>query len=199
MRHGQCESNVEGFIQGQIDSPLTPEGEKQAEAIADRLAPEPVSAIYASDLQRTRRTAEPIAERHGLPLRLDALVRECHLGVAQGMTAEEFQQAYPDECRLWRLDPVINRPPGAERFEEVIARCGRFLSNIQALHKPDDAVAVVGHIGSISGLICAAFDLPVRVYLGIHVANASLSILETSPTPKLRLLNDTCHLIERQR
>ncbi len=195
VRHGQCESGPEGFIQGQTDSPLTELGRRQAEAIADRLTDEGFSAVYSSDLSRARDTAEAIASRHGLPVITTELVRECRLGAVQGLTVAEFERRYPNECRLWREDSVKNRPPGAERFEEVIARCGRFLEMVREKHRDEERVVVVGHIGSISGLICAAFDLPVRFYLGMHPENTSLSILDVGERPLLRLFNDTCHLI----
>jgi len=196
VRHGHCDSNVPGMIQGQTDSPLTDLGIRQAGAIADRLSSESFAAIYSSDLSRTRNTAAPIAARHGLQVRHTPLLRECCLGAAQGLTESQFEEQYPAQCALWREDPIANRPPGAERFEEVIARCGRFISEISAAHPADEKLVVVGHIGSICGLVCATFDLPVRFYLEMHVSNASLSIIEIGKKPVLRMLNDSCHLTD---
>ncbi len=194
VRHGQCESNIAGFIQGQIDSPLTPLGHQQARAVAVRLAAEPVCAVYSSDLERARNTAAPIAGHHGLEVKLSPLLRECHLGEAQGLTDDEFKRAYPSEYALWRGNPIEHRPPGAERFEDVILRCGRFLAELHRNHRPSETVIAVGHIGSISGVICSALQLPVHAYLSIHVANASLSNVELGEQPTLKVLNDTCHL-----
>lgn len=194
VRHGQCESGPRGFIQGQSDSPLTELGKRQAEAVADRLASEHISAIYTSDLSRARDTAQPIASRHELAAITTELVRECCLGVAQGTTERQFAKRYPEEHRLWRKESITNRPPGAERFEDVIARCGRFLDQVRGERRDRETIVVVGHIGSVNGLICAAFDLPVRFYLGMRPDNTGLSILEIGDAPALRLFNDTCHL-----
>ena len=192
VRHGHCESNVPDLIQGQIDSPLTELGKRQAESAAERLATESITAVYSSNLCRARDTAIPIAARHGLQILETALLRECCLGVAQGLTVSQFAEQYPAEYRLWREDPIANRPPGAERFEDVTERCGLFLRQVRAAHGDGEAIAVVGHVGSINGLICAAFGLPVRFYLGMQVANASLSILDAGKKPLLHKLNETC-------
>ena len=65
VRHGETEWNRARRYQGWLDSPLTPEGIAQAEAIGRRLCrlPEAEEAeIVASPIGRARRTAEIIAE-----------------------------------------------------------------------------------------------------------------------------------------
>lgn len=52
------------------DPVLTPEGEARAEALADLLEDAGIEHIHSSDYQRTRQTAEPLAGRLGLPIRL---------------------------------------------------------------------------------------------------------------------------------
>jgi len=194
VRHGQCESGPPGFLQGQTDSPLTEIGMRQAQAIGRRLANERICAVYSSDLSRARDTAAAIASRHDLPVRTTPLVRECCLGVAQGLTEAQFAERHPRECRLWRENPIENRPPGAEGFEEVIARCGRFLETVLDQHADGTSVVMVGHVGSVNGTICAAFGLPVSFYLAMRPDNAGLSVLDIGERAILRLFNDTCHL-----
>jgi len=187
---------AEEYLQGQVDSPLTELGLRQAEAAADRLASENFTAIYASDLCRTVATAQAIALRHNLPVIRTPLIREMHLGEAQGMTVPDFKVKYPREYELWQEDPITHRPPGAERFEDVIARCGKFLEQVKATHKSGDKIAVAAHVGSICGTVCAAFNLPVQFYLSMSVGNASLTCLDIGESAHLRCLNDTCHLRE---
>jgi broad specificity phosphatase PhoE len=57
VRHGETDWNVAGRLQGWRDSPLTANGRAQAAAVAARLAGEPIDALVASDLGRTRETA----------------------------------------------------------------------------------------------------------------------------------------------
>lgn len=204
VRHGQTVDNLDGRIQGHSDSPLTPLGVRQAEAIADRLASESFAAIYSSDLGRAMHTAEIIASRNpsilslskgtGIPVQATPLLRELNLGVAQGLTLAEFDERYPYECRMWREHSVEHRPPGGETIESLVDRCADFMRGLLSEYADGDKLAVVGHSGSQRGLICAAVELPVTHYRCVGTANANLSIVEIGDRPSLRLLNDTCHL-----
>ena len=64
-RHGATQHNLDGRFTGQFDAPLSALGERQAEALAKRLAGQRFDAIIASDLLRARQTAGCIAERCG--------------------------------------------------------------------------------------------------------------------------------------
>lgn len=196
VRHGQTVDNLENRIQGHTDSPLTKLGVRQAEAVADRLASEDFAAIYSSDLGRAVRTAEIVAARHDLPVRTSPLVRELNLGDVQGLTGDEFAQRWPEEYRLWKLDSIAHRPPGAESIQSAIERCGIFVQQVLAEHSDGDKLAVVVHGGSLKGLVIAAMGLPVGCYRKMAVANAGLTVMEVGDRPYLRLYNDTCHLQE---
>lgn len=186
--------NLENRIQGHSDSPLTVLGVRQAEAVADRLASEHFDAMYSSDLGRAVRTAEIIATRHDLPVQPTSFLRELNLGVAQGLTAKEFAEKWPEEYRQWSSDSVTHRPPGAESIESLTERCREFVQQILRDHTDGEKLAVVGHSGSQRGLVCAALDLPVSYYRSFSVANVALSIVDVGDRPSLRLYNDTCHL-----
>lgn len=58
VRHGESMGNLARRLQGQTDFPLSPLGEEQAALAAQRLAGEPLSAVYASPLKRAHRTAQ---------------------------------------------------------------------------------------------------------------------------------------------
>jgi probable phosphoglycerate mutase len=69
VRHGESEGNAARVFTGQLDSPLTARGRRQAEAVAEELAKVNFDRIVSSDLSRTRDTAEVIAKRQGRPHR----------------------------------------------------------------------------------------------------------------------------------
>ena len=194
VRHGQTVDNLENRIQGHTDSPLTELGVRQAEAVADRLASESFAAIYSSDLGRAMRTAEIVASKHELPVNTTPLLRELNLGVAQGLTAEEFAARWPEEYRLWKSDSSAHRPPGGETIESIIERCRMFVEQVTSRHDDGDKLAVIAHGGSQRGLVCAAFGLPPTFCASMSVSNGSLSIIQLGDRPYLRLYNDTCHL-----
>src|SRR6187397_119767 len=96
VRHGETEWNRARRYQGWSDSPLTPLGVAQAEAIGRRLSAVPEAAaadIVASPIGRARRTAEIIAEclGHNPPLRLDDRLREISLGSWDGRDRREIK------------------------------------------------------------------------------------------------------------
>ena len=68
VRHGETQWNAERRIQGQSDSPLTAKGEQQAMQVATRAKELGITHIISSDLGRTRRTAEIIAQACGCGL-----------------------------------------------------------------------------------------------------------------------------------
>lgn len=52
------------------DPSLTPAGRQRAERLARLVAEAPLAAVYTTDFRRTRATAEPAADAHGLDLAL---------------------------------------------------------------------------------------------------------------------------------
>ena len=94
----------------------------------------------------------------------------------------------------WRRRPLTARPPGAESIEDVIGRARRFLDETLPGHSHGSRLLVVGHGGSVRGVIIAGLDLPTDLYRQLYLSHASLSIIELGDDPRIRLLNDTCHL-----
>lgn len=195
IRHGQSEWNADGKIQGHIDVNLSPKGKAEARMIAQRLKDEPLTNAYTSDLSRASVTAKIIAEKHNnLFVTQTPLLREADLGKWQGHTSEELKELFPDEFSRYKLNPVENRPPDGERLEEVIERSLQFLEMLNGENMSGN-VLVVGHGGSIRGLICAAFGLSAEFFRRIRLDNAGLTIIDLEDDrPVLVLLNDTCHL-----
>src|SRR3954447_17880277 len=70
VRHGASAAAVPGepfeTVEGQSDPPLSPEGERQAQAIAERLAGEEFAGLFVTTLKRTAQTAAPLARLTGL-------------------------------------------------------------------------------------------------------------------------------------
>lgn len=60
--------HAEKAADGSKDPPLTDAGRARALALAQRLSSVPVIAVYTTAFQRTRQTATPTAQEHGLPL-----------------------------------------------------------------------------------------------------------------------------------
>jgi probable phosphoglycerate mutase len=135
VRHGQSEWNALGRWQGQADPPLTDLGRAQARAAAHSVPQ--VDAVYASDLQRARTTAEIIATEIGVgPVVLDPDLRERDAGEWSGLTRDEIHDRYPgylpdDRHRAFAPGGgKPKRPPGWESDGSLFTRALRALATI---------------------------------------------------------------------
>jgi broad specificity phosphatase PhoE len=166
VRHGQTDWNLAGRWQGQ--APHAPElnevGRTQALAIRDQLRDVRLTAVYASDLLRSRQTAEIVAEPYGLPVRLEPRLREINLGTWEGMLSDEIQARFPQELVMRAQDPLNTPAPQGESPSEVATRVYAALDEIAAKHR-GESVLIVGHGVSLAVIICRAEGIPLqRVY-----------------------------------
>ena len=151
VRHGQSEGNLVPTFQGHIDTPLTSLGRLQAEAAARRLAGEPIDVLYSSDLSRARQTAEIISQATGLKPLPAPQWREIDMGKWQGLTWEEIEARFPEECEAWRAQIDIPRG-GGESYQDLRQRGLSALQKIVSEH-PGQTVCVATHEGLMRMLL----------------------------------------------
>ena len=114
---------------------LNDHGQAQAAAVAERLAAEPIAAVYSSPLDRTVETAEAIAERHHLPVITVEGIGETRCGEWTGQLVEELIKT--DLWKLIQLAPSRARFPDGESFTEIQNRMVATLNELVA--KPSAA------------------------------------------------------------
>jgi 2,3-bisphosphoglycerate-dependent phosphoglycerate mutase len=196
IRHGESEAAYMEkpfpLVDGHADPELSETGREQAERLAERLAKQPIDAIYVTSLRRTVQTAAPLAERLGLTPQAEPDLREVHLGEWEaGRFRKMVADNHPVAERMWaeeRWDVI----PGAEPAEVFAGRTGGAIKRIAAAH-PDQRVAVVVHGGVIAVLLAMATGSRPFAFLGAD--NASISRLVITPERwLLRGYNDTAHL-----
>jgi len=190
-RHGQSISNAVRRFQGAQDVALSPLGVRQAEALRVALGRRRIAHVYASPLERARRTAEIAVAGLGLPLTVVDDLRELSLGQWEGCTVEEIRTRPGDPYAQWVRDPVQCLPPGGEPLAEVQARVVRAVAQIATAHPNREDVLVVSHGGVISALLAHWLGLPLSSIWRLAVANCSLS--EVAP-PRVVSVNETGHL-----
>lgn len=194
IRHGETQWNLDNRIQGHHDVPLTPRGEEQARRLGECLRAEPLDAVYTSDLKRSHRTAELVAEGRDVEVRSEPRLREARFGVFEGLTAAEVAAAYPEAYHLWRTDAIRHRPPGGETLEDLSERCMAALREHLPKH-PGQTVAVVAHGGPVRIMLVGLLGLSLEIYPKIRVENTSVSrVLFTARGPILAGANDVSHL-----
>ncbi|HUG42608.1 MAG TPA: histidine phosphatase family protein [Acidobacteriota bacterium] len=144
VRHGESAWNAEGRVQGQSDPPLSKFGRRQADAIAEELADRGIREIHSSDLRRAAQTANALAERTNLRVRLDRRLREIHQGLWEGRLRTEIKRKWPELVSEWEKDPWQCSPPEGETLQQVAARARSFLGDLLE-RSIDGSVAVITH------------------------------------------------------
>lgn len=195
IRHGATELSAEDRFAGSVDVLLSDEGKEQARKLGERLAAQPLVAVYASPMKRTVATAELVAEPHRLEVaRVDA-VREIAHGRWEGKTRVEVEKEWSDEYERWEHDPYTFAPVGGESGLQVTARALPALMQLVDKHR-DAQFAVVSHKATIRLLMCSllAFD-PRRYRDRLDQSPAALNVLDFQDLDRARLtlFNDVSH------
>jgi len=178
-RHGQTLWNIEGRVQGSLDSPLTEKGILQARSLAIRLKGEGINYIYSSDSQRAIGTAEEIRREIGLEkLSSNAALREFSFGEWEGCIWQELRESNPDIFKIWDSQPHLVTTPGGENMDLVVKRAWDFLEQIIRIHS-GETVCLVTHGLTLKLLVTKALGFEVCDWAKTPWQhNTALNILE---------------------
>jgi broad specificity phosphatase PhoE len=148
-----------------------------------------LSAIYCSDLRRAVKSAEIIAESHGLtPVQVPAL-RERNFGIWEGMSFTEIREKYPAEFEAWAGNPLKYSPTGGESTVEVRERVVHALERIVGLHSGEN-ISIVAHGGVNRIILCHIMGIPLENIFRIEQDYAAVNIIEFwDRYPVVKLLN----------
>ncbi|PIR98232.1 MAG: hypothetical protein COT89_00800 [Candidatus Colwellbacteria bacterium CG10_big_fil_rev_8_21_14_0_10_42_22] len=150
VRHGESEANVNKIVQGHTNSPLTEKGERQAEEVADVFKGVKFDAIYSSDLDRTRRTAEIIRLSRGIEIKTSPFLREKYFGIFEGKNHGEYMEVLKDEFEKFdnQLSTeerwVHKAHPSIESDKELLDRFITYLREVATSHL-GEKVLIVAH------------------------------------------------------
>ncbi len=138
IRHGETEENIKGVCQGQTPGTLTADGYAQAVKAGEVLQNIPFSTIYSSDLLRTMKSTEAIAQfQENATVIPSELLRERYLASWQG-------QPFPKDWN-WADDGL---PEGAETCNDLLIRVQTFLSELINKHQ-NETILAMSHGGLI--------------------------------------------------
>lgn len=181
VRHGETDWNRELRFQGHLDAPLNALGMQQAQRLGLHLAGQGPRPLLASDLLRTRQTAEPLAGQWQKPALPERLWREQAFGVIEGLTLAEVQERYPEVVDGWRRRDPDFAPQGGESRRQFHARV---MQAVQALvqqcsqhgwHSP----VVVSHGGVLDMIYRSATGQPLAGPRECTIPNAGLNHVRT--------------------
>ncbi|RZI41875.1 histidine phosphatase family protein [Herbaspirillum sp. HC18] len=198
IRHGETAWNAIKRLQGHLDIPLNEEGERQAAALGRALREEPLDAIFSSDLQRARQTAQAIAAHRGMTVHTDRGLRERCYGAFEGMLYAEIKGRYPEAYAAWQARQIDARfPPGvfvAETLREFSQRVVGAITRIVTEGKYR-RVAMVSHGGVLECAYRASQGLGFEHARDFDIFNASVNRFTWDGTSlKLAKWGDVAHL-----
>lgn len=189
VRHGQSTWNVAGICQGHNDdAELTERGLAQAAEAAAGFRGRQIRAMYSSDLRRARQTAAAFAAVLGLPVLIDARLRERSFGVLEGTPLATVDPALTGVADGLVIDPDT-RPPGGESVRDFYLRAAAFADARaaglrEARDGPGDVLAIA-HGGTLRVLDAYLHGVPVDQMTWPAVSNATtLRIAEFGMQPR---------------
>jgi broad specificity phosphatase PhoE len=124
-RHGNTAWTLSGQHTGLTDLPLTPDGERNARRLGERLKGMAFVKVFTSPLQRASRTCELAG--FGKDVEVDPDLVEWNYGDYEGHTSAEILQNRPD----WQL--FRDGCPGGESPSQIGARADRVIQRIRVV------------------------------------------------------------------
>ena len=209
VRHGQAGINDESPVKRVEDAPLTPLGRRQAELVAEWLAPLGLTRLICSPFRRALETCDRIRAATGLKPEVWTDLHEqggCIVEVdgsyyegRPGMTRSDIAAEFPDfilpddidERGWWRGRPAESFAESQERALRVARRIGARLAG------PRERAALIFHGTFIKVLTGSILQLPVteeKWWLGEVFNTAVAKLIDRSTTYQLDRYNSPCHL-----
>ena len=197
VRHAEAEGNIFRRCQGQIDTRVTPRGEKQITALKQRFADVALDACYSSDLKRAVQTATALCEDRGLILSTDQRFREVDFGPVEDMPYGQIEQEMPGALAAFTTDPYHCTLEGMESFEKSTARFLQALDQVAKRHE-GKSIAIATHGSILRNVLIRLFFGPENQSAGGHSDNTAVSLIEyENGTYRLIYANDNSHLDEK--
>ncbi|MBB6094464.1 putative phosphoglycerate mutase [Povalibacter uvarum] len=182
IRHAESELNVDTIAHDARDEgvtyPLTRTGVLQATALAEATANVPVTTIYTSTRIRAIQTADALAFKHGLNVKLAPEAAEIDLGIP--LDSPDWRQLYRGLATRWVIDKDLAARIGeGESFADVQRRFLPFVRELMNRHADDTGVVVVVSHGATLGLLVPVLAPNVPGDLSLRRPLSNTSIIKT--------------------
>ena len=200
VRHGEQKfySNIK--LGEALDAPLSELGEKQAEAVGQRLAPARLGKVFCSPMKRANDTAKAIAKHHNLEPIVREDLREIDLwqrapqdkGLLDIYTREELGEVYREvsRTRLHSAWPYCEDVPAFK--ERVVGAIDQIIAESIG-HR----VVVACHGGVINTYLSVLFGSAYDQLVPVH--HTSITVVRGADTRREVLtVNDYAHVMAVQ-
>lgn len=197
LRHAESGGNVQNLFIGRMDSPLTENGRRQAQALAERWAREGVTFdhVISSPLARARDTAQIVAQTHSLAVETDSLWLEQDFGEWNALPISQIVQGQATP----RFFTPYDRPgKSGESQMETYLRAGQAIH--QLLERPPGRYLIVAHGVILNMALYIMFGIPLHPSAEgpwFQFQNAAFAEIRYNPARyhwTVRKINDHQHL-----
>jgi broad specificity phosphatase PhoE len=151
---------------------LSPDGERQAEELAQRLSSIPIGAIYSSPLERTCQTASALSSKLNVAFQVAPELIELDFGDWTGQTLDSLRPL--EDWRRFNTFRSGARAPNGELMLETQSRMVGFMTALRDLH-PNECVALVSHGDVIRSAVAYFLGIPIDLFLRFEISPASVS------------------------
>lgn len=194
LRHGQTQWNLEGRLQGRLDSPLTDLGRaqalKQRNILAPILAASDDIKVHSSPLGRAWATAEIALD--GRPVTAVEGIQEVSAGSWEGRLRADIVAEHGGSAREADMFDLFLSAPDGEGAEALVARCQSYLDTLTG------PTVVVSH-GVVSALLRGLVrGLPMADIARLAHSQGVVSALQGGTETVLTTSEDALDFIERQ-
>ena len=186
-RHGNTAWTHSRQHTGLTDLPLTPDGERNAVRLGERLKGMRFAKVFTSPLKRAFRTCE--LSGFGPGAEVDRDLVEWDYGQYEGLTSAQILRDRPD----WQL--FRDGAPGGESPEQVGERADRVVQRVRGV--PGDVLLFSsGHFIRVLTARWLALGLPAagKYFLLSPASLSALSYEQNLSRPVIRLWNDDHHV-----
>jgi broad specificity phosphatase PhoE len=186
-RHGNTAWTHSGQHTGLTDLPLTPDGERNARQLGERLKGMTFAKVFTSPLQRAARTCQ--LSGFGAHAETDRDLVEWNYGQYEGLTSAQILRQRPD----WDL--FRDGAPGGESPEQVGERADRVVKRIREV-TGDVLLFSSGHFIRVLTARWLGLGPGVggRYFLLNPASLSALSYEHNLSRPVIRLWNDDHHV-----
>jgi broad specificity phosphatase PhoE len=170
VRHGTTGFNGADSVErirGWLNVPLTPEGQKEAQETANKVAKlDPIDMIISSDLERAVDTANAIGQKTGVRVDISSLLRPWNLGDVQGKPAKDM---IPYMNALIKSNEA---PANGEPFKHFLLRYLPILAKAMLAANAGYVVTLVTHYRNIKAAEAwIAAGMPKTFDINLEVMN----------------------------
>lgn len=182
MRHGETDYNVDGKIQGWVDTELNENGKKFGRLTAEGgMKDIPFDLVISSTLKRAIQSARLAIGERDIPFVYEPRIRERRSDEWDGFTNEELAaQGYANEIELFWNEPMkFQGAPKDENMHDVIARTGEFFEEL--IHNPeyqDKTILIATHGCAMRGIMYSLYEDKEDYWRGSVPLNYAVSILQ---------------------